>query len=234
MSKYTVKEKIKACEDYLSGKSSATEICIALGLSKKKPSGTFWQWIKQYNVHGKNAFLKSNGNNHYSKEFKQKIVNAYLDGEGSMLDIAIKYGIPGDSIVRQWVIYYNSHKELKDYDPKPEVYMAEAKRKTTLEERMEIVDYCITHDNDYKGTAEKYDVSYSQVHSWVKKYNKDGEEGLTDKRGRHKDHEEVDELERLRRENKRLKRQLEEEKMSVELLKKLKEFERRRYLPERN
>ena len=36
----------------------------------------------------------------------------------------------------------------------------------------------------------------------------------------------VDELERLRRENLRLKRQLEEKDMVVELLKKVKEFER--------
>ena len=36
----------------------------------------------------------------------------------------------------------------------------------------------------------------------------------------------VDELERLRRENLRLKRQLEEKNMVVELLKKAKEFER--------
>ena len=36
---------------------------------------------------------------------------------------------------------------------------------------------------------------------------------------------EVDELERLRRENQRLKRQLEEKDMLVELLKKVKEFE---------
>jgi hypothetical protein len=35
----------------------------------------------------------------------------------------------------------------------------------------------------------------------------------------------VDELERLRRENKRLKRQLEENDMMVQLLKKVKEFE---------
>ena len=37
--------------------------------------------------------------------------------------------------------------------------------------------------------------------------------------------DEVDELERLRRENLRLKRQLEEKDMVVELLKKVKEFE---------
>lgn len=84
--------------------------------------------------------------------------------------------------------------------------MAGARRKTTLEERKEIVCYCINHDRDYKNTAAKYDVSYSQVYSWVKKYDMRGESGLTDKRGHHKTDEEVDELERLRRENLRLKR----------------------------
>ena len=48
---------------------------------------------------------------------------------------------------------------------------------------------------------------------------------MTDKRGRHKTDDEVDELERLRRENQRLKRQLEENDMLVQLLKKVKEFE---------
>ena len=104
--------------------------------------------------------------------------------------------------------------------------MAEARRKTTLEERKEITEYCISHDNDYKGTAVLYDVSYSQVYTWVQKYLSEGEEGLVDKRGHRKSYTEVDELERLRRENLRLKRQLEEKDMLVELLKKVKEFER--------
>lgn len=46
--------------------------------------------------------------------------------------------------------------------------MAEARRKTTMEERKKIVTYCIEHNRDYKGTAALYDVSYSQVYSWVK------------------------------------------------------------------
>ena len=104
--------------------------------------------------------------------------------------------------------------------------MAEARRKTTLAERKEIVEYCITHNRDYKGTASLYDVSYSQVYSWVRKYDAVGEDGLSDKRGHHKTDDEIDELERLRRENIRLKRQLEEKDMAVELLKKVKEFER--------
>lgn len=104
--------------------------------------------------------------------------------------------------------------------------MAEARRKTTIEERKKIVDYCINHNRDYKGTAGMYDVSYSQVYSWVKKYDTYGEDGLTDKRGHHKTDDEVDELERLRRENARLRKQLQEKDKLAELLKKVQEFER--------
>jgi transposase-like protein len=152
-------------------------------------------------------------------------VEAVLSGEGSIDDIVAKYNISSREVLRNWIIRYNANRELKDYNPKPEVFMAEAQRKTTLDERREIVDYCLAHDKDYKATAAIFDVSYYQVYSWVKKYETHGEAGLTDKRGQHKSDDEVDELERLRRENKRLKRQLEESDMLVELLKKVKEFE---------
>ena len=46
--------------------------------------------------------------------------------------------------------------------------------------------YCLEHNRDYKGTANKYDVSYYQVYSWLKKYEISGEDGLLDKRGHHK------------------------------------------------
>lgn len=95
--------------------------------------------------------------------------------------------------------------------------MAEARRRTTLTECKEIVKYCIAHNRGYKGAASQYNVSYVQVYSWVRKYDTEGEEGLSDKRGHHKTDDEVDELERLRRENLRLKRQLEEKDMVVEL-----------------
>lgn len=105
--------------------------------------------------------------------------------------------------------------------------MAESRRKTTIEERKEIVKYCLEHNRNYKETASKFNVSYYQVYSWLKKYEIQGEDGLLDKRGHHKTDDEVDELEKLRRENLRLKHQLEEKDMVVELLKKVKEFERK-------
>ncbi len=92
---------------------------------------------------------------------------------------------------------YNANIELKDYNPKQEVYMAKARRKTTIDERKEIVNHCIEHNRNYKETAALYNVSYSQVYSWVKKHDNDGEEGLIDKRGHHKLDDELDELERL-------------------------------------
>ena len=213
---------IARVQEYLSGKGSYHSIANANGIAKS----TIVAWVKRYLEHGEAAFYKTTGNKHYSKDFKIKCVEAVLSGEGSVDDIVAKYDISTRSTLRRWISEYNANKELKDYDPKREVYMAEARRKTTLEERKEIVEYCIKHDRDYKGTASKFDVSYSQVYTWVKKYADQGEEALVDKRGHHKADEEVDELERLRRENLRLKRQLEEKDMIVELLKKVKEFER--------
>lgn len=191
-------------------------------LNEKKHTSELNKWIHMYTIDGETAFIHKKGNDTYSASFKEKVVQAYPEGNGSFANLTVRYNIRGNATVRQWVLLYNTDRELKDYCPNREVYMADARRKTTIEERKEIVEYCIEHGRDYKGTASIYDVSYSQVYSWVKKYDSNGEEGLTDKHGHHKADDEVDELERLRRENARLKRQLQEKDMLAELLKKCK------------
>ena len=228
MSKYTAELKIAACKDFLSRELSLAEVCEKYGIhyNPKKCSSELRSWCAQYEKHGESAFIRPKGNNSYTSSFKENVVEDYLSGGGSFLDLAVKYNIPDPSTVRKWVSVYNANRELKDYSPKREVYMADARRKTTIEERKEIVEYCIKHGRNYKDTASVYDVSYNQVYSWVKKYDSNGEDGLVDKRGRHKTDDEVDELERLRRENARLKRQLQEKDMLAELLKKVQEFER--------
>lgn len=219
--KYTAEEKITKVKQYLSGEGSYENVARADGIGKT----TLREWVRRYQKQGTGGFYRAKGNAHYSKEFKTMCVEAVIKGEGLVDDIVAKYNISARSVLNRWILLYNANMELKDYEPKREVYMAEARRKTTPEERKEIVAYCIAHGNDYKGAASRYDVSYSQVYSWVKKYRESGEDGLKDKRGHHKSDEEVDELERLRRENVRLKRQLEERDMLVELLKKVKEIE---------
>ena len=219
--KHSVELKIMVVEKYLAGEGSLETLSAAYGVSYT----SLRKWVSVYRAQGPKGFNRGTGNKKYTKEFKLFCVTAALKGEDSVINIVAKYNISNASVLRRWIACYNANMELKDYEPKREVYMAEARRKTTLEERKEIVEYCISHNNDYKGTASKYDVSYSQVYTWVKKFRETGEEGLEDKRGHHKSDDEVDELERLRRENLRLKRQLEEKDMLCELLKKVREFE---------
>ena len=214
-------EKEQACLDYINGNRSRSEICNCLHISTR----TIQDWATIYKKHGILGLSKKTKNRSYSKEFKMELVKKYISGEASSVDLAHQYDI-SSGLLRNWIRRYNANIELKDYNPKQEVYMAKARRKTTIDERKEIVNYCIEHNRNYKETAALYNVSYSQVYSWMKKYDSDGEEGLIDKRGRHKLDDEVDELERLRRENVRLKRQLEKKDMAVELLKKVKEFGR--------
>ena len=220
--KFTPEDKLKIIRAFQSGEVSYSMLKNVYGMAPNE----IYRWIKQYETHGITAFARGPGNSKYTQEFKIKCVEEYLRGEGSVTQIIAKHNISSTYVLRSWIKRYNANKELKDYEPKREVYMADARRKTTWKERKEITEYCIAHDKDYKNTATLYDVSYSQVYTWVKKYLSQGEEGLTDRRGHHKTDDEVDELERLRRENLRLKHQLENERRTIELLKKVEEFER--------
>lgn len=87
--------------------------------------------------------------------------------------------------------------------------MKNRNRKTTQEERIKIVNYCLEHNQNYnKETAELFDISYTQVYQWVKKYLTFGKEGLIDRRGQHKTEKELSETEKLERKVKLLERQL--------------------------
>ena len=142
-----------------------------------------------------------------------------------MTNIWIKYNISSHSILQRWIMWYNGHKEFKERSSGTEKYMTKG-RKTTQEERIEIVSFCIEHGKDYVLTIEKYGVSYQQIYSWVRKYEEKGVNGLCDNRGRTKPKEEMNEAEKLRYENRLLQAKLKEKEMELELLKKLEELER--------
>lgn len=227
--KYSYDQKVQACKDYLSGRKSASQIAQELSMTKSGVDN-IRKWAHQYEKSGPEVFLPNKHNQKYSKEFKMQVVQEYLDGKGSYEDLANRYRIPQRMTIREWVMRYNEGGEITDYDPQPEVYMA-SPRKATYEERLEIVRHCIGNGKNYKKTAHEYGCSYSQVRNWVLRYEEDGEEALKDRRGRHKKDEELSEVEQLRRKVARLERQLQEERDTVELLKKVREFERGRYLP---
>ncbi len=221
--KYTVEAKVRAAERYLRGEASAAGIAAEMEMGKRGKS-TVREWAATYRENGIEGFHLKEGNSSYTAETKKQAVEEYLQGKGSLREISRKYHIPTKETLRQWVEVYNSNRELRGYDPRPEVYVA-MRKKTTKEEREEIVRYCLEHGKDYKGTAAKYEVSYSQVYQWVRHYEEQGEAGLEDRRGKRKSDDEVDELERLRRENLRLKAELQKSERLNLLLKKVKEFE---------
>lgn len=163
-------------------------------------------------------------NRKYSKETKLRAVQDYLDGKGSLWTISDKYGIKDEKSLREWIKRYNGHKEFKELSSaRGEIYMTKG-RKTTQEERAEIVAFCIEHGKDYGLTIETYKVSYQQIYSWVKKYEEKGVEGLTDRRGKTKPETELTEEERLRQENKILQAKIKDQEMEIDLLKKLREL----------
>lgn len=214
-SKFTPKQKIEACEKYLNGHGSLCSISKELGITHE----SFRRWLLKYKNNGKDCFEETNTNNSYSSEFKMIVIKEYLEGKGSSPDIAAKYNITY-SMVISWVNKYNNGEEIKDYDPKSEVYSMKS-RKTTLEERIEIVKYALDNNNDYKGAADKFLVPYANVYNWVRMYNEQGKEGLKFHRGRSKNfNTELTELEKKDLEIAKLKLELEKHKRAEEILKK--------------
>jgi transposase-like protein len=164
-------------------------------------------------------------NKKYSKEFKLEVVQAYLTGKGSQREICKKYKIPAKRTLEVWIKWYNGHKELRERSGfGTEIYMTKG-RKTTQQERTEIVAYCIEHGKDYPLTINEYGISYQQIYSWIRKYDKQGVDGLSDGRGRAKLEAEMTENEKLKAENKILQARLKDKEMELAFIKKLKELE---------
>ena len=168
---------------------------------------------------------RSHKNKVYSAEFKVSAVKAYLRGEGSYRDLCKRFGISHNDVLRKWVLWYNGHREFKERSSaKGDIYMTKG-RKTTQEERAEIVAFCLEHNKDYGLTVETYNVSYQQIYAWVRKYEEGGVDKLKDNRGRTKPIEEMTEIEKLKAEMKILEaknRQLEIENAFIKKLQELK------------
>ena len=224
MSKYKIgsEEKLYTVHQILDGNESKRSAANRLGVD----FASILQWISIYKSDGEGAFHQK-AKKRYSKELKEKAVLDYLNGEGSQREICQKYGIRSKSKLQNWIKKYNGHEELKPFGTGGIVIMTKG-RKTSFDERVEIVQYCIAHDRNYAEAAEKYKVSYQQARNYTIKYEAGGVEALKDRRGRSKSPEEMSELEKLRSENKILRAEKERVEMEVSFLKKLDAIERGR------
>jgi transposase-like protein len=136
------------------------------------------------------------------------VVEEYLRGGIGLKPLAIKHKIPSHREILRWIKMYNGHEgNLKAYKANGGITMTKG-RKTTFEERIEIVEDCLKNGENYNATALKFNVSYNQIYSWVSKYNKHGVAALKDNRGKGKSLEDMDKVESLEAENKLLRDKL--------------------------
>jgi len=218
----TVEEKLRIVESYLAGRIGYTSAYEGAGVS----DATLRRWLSRYKTDGPAGFEPKEHNRIYTKETKISAVLDYLAGKGSLREICEKYRIKDRRQLWNWLKVYNRHEDFKIQTGGSRMTKG---RDTAAGERVQIVRECIANGNDYCGTALKYQVSYQQVYTWMKKYREMGEAGLEDRRGhragtlpgRTPEEELKDRVAQLEREKYNLE-------MENALLKKVKELERRR------
>ena len=220
--KISIEEKIKIAQGCIEGKFSISAIAKQIGVGRT----TVGEWVAKYQSEGSLAFMKKEHNRIYSPELKQKAIEDYFSGLGGLLEICKKYKIKSKTQLRDWIKVYNSCKDFKRKTSGGS--RMKNTRKTTQEERIKIAKDCITNGYNYGETALKYQVSYQQVYTWVKKFSELGEAGLEDRRGKRTAQQQPrTEEEELKIKVAQLEHELYMTRMERDLLKKLEEVERR-------
>lgn len=222
MRNISIEERVRAVKRHLEKGESCASIAASIGIGYS----TICNWCRNYESMGMEAFEHS-GNKHYSLKFKTEAVAYCLHSGHSERDTCKKFKIPATSTLHRWILLYNGH-ELGPSSGGKGKTMAKG-RKTTLDERIHIVEECVRSGLDYDGASRRFGVSYQQVYSWVRKHEAAGVDGLIDKRGRSKPMEEMSDTEKPRAENRILKAQVKRKELENLFLKKLDEIERRRY-----
>lgn len=174
----SVSEKQEIVQLYQNHEKSLGQLRSEYGVS----DSTLRRWVYQYKIYGLEGLQESHTWTRYTKELKEQAVQDYLDGRGSQLAICQRYGISSVSVLIKWIKRYTSGREIKATS-KGFSRMKQG-RQTTFEERIEIVQYTMAHNKHYQAAVEKFGVSYQQVYSWVRKFEKDGPDGLIDRRGK--------------------------------------------------
>ena len=215
--------KLKYARMCIEYKMSKAEAARQLGVSDSDVLG----WVYRYREWGTAAFLDTGMKKVYAPELKLKAVQSYLKGEGSLRYVAAKYGVRNAEQLHRWIMMYNNGEDFLLRKITGGSRMS-ASRKTTKEERVTIARECLENGGNYTETARRHNLSYQQVYSWVKRYRELGEAGLEDRRGKRKaDQEPRSEIEKLQIEMAQLKRELYMTRMERDLLKKVRELERK-------
>lgn len=184
--KYTAEEKLKNILEF-----EKTDISLEkFSKSKEIHPTTFRGWLRSYENFGKDG-LTRRPSQKYSYETKLEAVKAYLDHEGTQNEIVVRFGLRSAKTLRNWLVQYNNDKNLRATPIRRKVVTMS--KKTTLEERIQVVEYVTLHNHSYSEASEHFGVSYQQTRLWVMKVKSNGYSSLADNRG-HRGYKEKDNL----------------------------------------
>lgn len=108
----------------------------------------------------------------YDFEFKKKVVEAYLRGEGGYQILSKKFGLKSTRQIGYWV---KAYKKFGDEGLK----VLENGRVYPFEFKLLVVESYLKGNGSYSELGLKYGILNHQViGSWVKKYKKDGPDAL--------------------------------------------------------
>jgi len=222
--KFTFENRWEVVDSIIKKELSVHSAALNFSISKTVIN----DWLRKYNASGIEGLRNGKGWKIYSEDTKLLAVEDVIIRGLSKHSTVKKYEISSRNVLERWIKCYNSGNKLRDTGPRKEGTTVMTKgRRTTYEERVEIVQYTIVRDLDYATAMEKYGVSYQQLYSWVRKYQSGGAEALKDGRGRNKQPEELTEVELLNLRIKELEARNEYLEIENAIEKKLAELHRR-------
>ena len=174
-SKISNELRIELIKKILKGKETIKNLAKEYGIAKS----SLMTWKKKYLELGEKSVIVDEKNRHYTRKIRNNAVKSYLNNEGSLFEICKKYGITSVSVLNYWIRDYK-----KSIDENGNYKLLRKHVRKTVESKIEAVTFCQKHNYDYNLTTQKFDISYQQIYSWVRKYETGGAEALVDNRGK--------------------------------------------------
>ena len=125
-------------QNFVKNQTFANLDALKLGLAD------YVNWFNNHRLHSSLGYLTPV---EYRQNNLKKVVQFTVDNP--------KYKIRSKGKLQTWIKKYNSHEELKSSGTGGNIIMTKGRR-TTFDERVEIVQYCIAHNHNYMKTAEHY------------------------------------------------------------------------------
>ncbi len=104
----------------------------------------------------------------YNKEFKQKVVDAYLSGEGGYPSLAKRFQIPSPEGIRKWVIAFKQYGEKGLLSKKTH-------SSYSVQFKLDVLNYKLRTEDTFQEVAIKFGIPEpSVISNWFRMFHDSG------------------------------------------------------------